>query len=27
VNHKNVIGWQPNQANIYPYYHDVWLAQ
>jgi peptide/nickel transport system substrate-binding protein len=27
VNHKNVVGWQPNQANIYPYYNDVWLAQ
>jgi peptide/nickel transport system substrate-binding protein len=27
VNHKNVIGWQPNQANIYPYYNDVWLAE
>jgi peptide/nickel transport system substrate-binding protein len=27
VNHKNVIGWQPNQANIYPYYNDVWLTQ
>ncbi len=21
----NVVGWQPNQANLYPFYNDVWL--
>lgn len=26
VNTKKVIGWSPNQANIYPFYNDVWLA-
>ena len=26
VNHENVVGWQPNQANLYPWYNDVWLA-
>jgi len=25
VHNKNVVGWQPNQANLYPYYNDVWL--
>ncbi|MGH3217440.1 MAG: ABC transporter substrate-binding protein [Streptosporangiaceae bacterium] len=22
---NNVVGWQPNQANLYPFYNDVWL--
>jgi peptide/nickel transport system substrate-binding protein len=22
---QNVVGWQPNQANLYPFYNDVWL--
>jgi len=26
VNNKRVIGWQANQANLYPFYNDVWLA-
>jgi peptide/nickel transport system substrate-binding protein len=25
VHSKNVVGWQPNQANLYPFYNDVWL--
>lgn len=25
VHTKNVVGWQPNQANLYPFYNDVWL--
>ncbi|MCB1004815.1 MAG: hypothetical protein KDB35_11595, partial [Acidimicrobiales bacterium] len=25
VNHKRVVGWQPHQANLYPWYHDVWI--
>ena len=25
VHHKNVIGWTPNQANLYPFYNDVWI--
>ena len=27
VNHSKVVGWQPNQANLYPWYNDVWIAQ
>lgn len=27
VNHKKVVGWLPNQANLYPWYNDVWLAK
>ncbi len=26
VHQKKVVGWQPNQANLYPYYNDVWLT-
>jgi peptide/nickel transport system substrate-binding protein len=26
VNRTNVMGWRPNQANLYPFYNDVWLA-
>ena len=26
VNHKRVVGWSPNQVNLYPFYNDVWLA-
>jgi peptide/nickel transport system substrate-binding protein len=26
VNHKKVVGWSPNQVNLYPFYNDVWLA-
>lgn len=26
VNRTNVMGWHPNQANLYPFYNDVWLA-
>ncbi len=25
VHNQNVVGWQPNQANLYPFYNDVWL--
>jgi peptide/nickel transport system substrate-binding protein len=25
VHNKNVVGWQPNQANLYPFYNDVYL--
>jgi peptide/nickel transport system substrate-binding protein len=25
VHTNNVVGWQPNQANLYPFYNDVWL--
>jgi peptide/nickel transport system substrate-binding protein len=25
VHTQNVVGWQPNQANLYPFYNDVWL--
>ena len=25
VNHKDVVGWQPNQVNLYPFYNDVWM--
>jgi ABC-type transport system substrate-binding protein len=25
VHKQNVVGWQPNQANLYPFYNDVWL--
>jgi peptide/nickel transport system substrate-binding protein len=25
VHTTKVVGWQPNQANIYPFYNDVWL--
>jgi len=25
VHDQNVVGWQPNQANLYPFYNDVWL--
>lgn len=25
VNRTNVMGWRPNQANLYPFYNDVWL--
>lgn len=25
VHSKNVVGWQPNQANLYPFYNDVYL--
>lgn len=25
VHHKDVIGWTPNQANLYPFYNDVWM--
>lgn len=25
VNHKDVVGWQPNQVNLYPFYNDVWI--
>jgi peptide/nickel transport system substrate-binding protein len=27
VHNKNVVGWQPNQANLYPFYNDVWKRQ
>lgn len=27
VNRTNVVGWSPNQVNLYPFYNDVWLAQ
>jgi peptide/nickel transport system substrate-binding protein len=26
VNHKKVVGWSPNQVNLYPFYNDVWMA-
>lgn len=26
ASNKKVIGWTPNQANLYPFYNDVWLA-
>jgi ABC-type transport system substrate-binding protein len=26
VNRTNVMGWRPNQANLYPVYNDVWLS-
>jgi peptide/nickel transport system substrate-binding protein len=26
VNRTNVMGWRPNQANLYPFYNDVWLS-
>ena len=26
VNRNNVLGWAPNQANLYPFYNDVWMA-
>ena len=26
VHAKHVVGWQPNQANLYPFYNDVWLT-
>lgn len=26
VHTKDVVGWQPNQANLYPFYNDVWLT-
>lgn len=25
VHHRDVHGWRPNQANLYPFYNDVWL--
>lgn len=25
VHRKEVVGWSPNQANLYPFYNDVWL--
>ena len=25
VHTDNVVGWQPNQANLYPFYNDVWM--
>jgi peptide/nickel transport system substrate-binding protein len=25
AHNQNVVGWQPNQANLYPFYNDVWL--
>lgn len=25
VHNQNLVGWQPNQANLYPFYNDVWL--
>jgi peptide/nickel transport system substrate-binding protein len=25
VHTTKVVGWQPNQANLYPFYNDVWL--
>lgn len=24
---KKVVGWVPNESNLYPYYNDVWLKQ
>jgi peptide/nickel transport system substrate-binding protein len=27
VHRKNVVGWSPNQVNLYPFYNDVWLAK
>lgn len=27
VNRKNVIGWSPNQVNLYPFYNDVWMSK
>lgn len=26
VHHKKVVGWAPNQVNLYPFYNDVWMA-
>lgn len=26
ASHKRVVGWTPNQANLYPFYNDVWLS-
>lgn len=26
VSRTNVVGWSPNQVNLYPFYNDVWLA-
>lgn len=26
ASHKKVVGWTPNQVNLYPFYNDVWLA-
>lgn len=25
ASNKKVVGWTPNQANLYPFYNDVWL--
>ena len=25
AHHRRVHGWRPNQANLYPFYNDVWL--
>lgn len=27
VHRKEVVGWSPNQANLYPFYNDVWLDE
>ncbi len=26
ASNKKVVGWTPNQANLYPFYNDVWLS-
>ena len=26
VHTTKVVGWQPNQANLYPFYNDVWMT-
>jgi len=26
ASNKSVVGWTPNQANLYPFYNDVWLS-
>ncbi len=27
AHHKQVVGWSPNTANLYPFYNDVWLSE
>ena len=26
ASNKKVVGWTPNQANLYPFYNDVWIS-